>query len=97
MEKIKRENEDALRLKKLEENKIRILGYKSQKEVLNELDRKNIPLSYQNIPFMMEKYGINRAQIYNLYNLYKSLEKVSAMRLYGNNEHRRVVEKGIDR
>ncbi len=34
---------------------------------------------------MMEKYGINRAEAYNLYNLYKTLEKVSAMRLLDNN------------
>lgn len=46
---------------------------------------------------MMEKYGINRAEAYNLFNLYKSLEKVSAMRLFESNDYRRVIEKGIDR
>jgi hypothetical protein len=52
---------------------------------LKELDEKNVPLAYQNIPYMMEKYGINRAEAYNLYNLYKTLEKISAMRLFESN------------
>ena len=45
----------------------------------------------------MEKYEITRAQAYNLYNIYKSLEKVSAMRLFKDNRFRNVKEKGIDR
>lgn len=58
---------------------------------------KNSALVKQNIPYIMEKYGINRAEAYNLYNLYKSLEKISAMRLFESNEYQRVKEKGIDR
>lgn len=61
------------------------------------MDEKNSLLVKQNIPYIMEKYGITRAEAYNLYNLYKSLEKISAMRTFDKNEHVIVKEKGIDR
>jgi hypothetical protein len=48
--------------------------------MLLHLDRKNSLLSSQNIPYLIEKYGLNRFEIYNLYNLYKSFEKVALMR-----------------
>ena len=38
----------------------------------------------------MEKYQLTRAQAYNLYNIYKSLEKISAMRLWKENDFRNV-------
>ena len=97
MEKIKREKENADRLKKQEEKKIKLIGYKSEKEFMKALDQKNTLLVEQNIPYVMGKYGITRAQAYNLYNLYKSLEKISAMRLFDSNQFRLVEEKGIDR
>lgn len=49
-----------------------------------QLDRKNTLLSSQNIPYLIEKYGLNRFEVYNLYNLYKSFEKVSLLRQPGN-------------
>ena len=64
---------------------------------MRELDNKNVPLIRQNIPYIMAKYGITRPEAYNMFNLYKSLEKISAMRMFDTNEHRRVQEKGIDR
>lgn len=97
MEKVKREKELAEDLRKKETERIRHVGYKSEKEFLRELDKKNTPLIRQNIPFIMEKYGITRAEAYNLYNLYKSLEKISGSRLFAGNDYRRVQEKGIDR
>ncbi len=46
---------------------------------------------------MMEKYGIDRYEIHNLYGIYKTLEKISAMKFYGGNKGKKVLEKGIDR
>jgi hypothetical protein len=63
--------------------------------VLKKLDDKNTLLFEQNIPYMMNKYGISRYEIHNLYSLYKTLEKISAMR-FGPN-HNKVVKKGIDK
>lgn len=40
--------------------------------MLWKLDKKNTLLSTQNIPYLIEKYGLNRFELYNLYNLYKS-------------------------
>jgi hypothetical protein len=46
----------------------------------------------------MEKYGINRYEIHKLYNLYKSIEKISAVRKSSNKyEFNKVFKKGIDR
>lgn len=52
----------------------------SKRDLLMQLDRKNSLLSTQNIPYLIEKYGLNRFEIYNLYNLYKSFEKISLLR-----------------
>ena len=52
---------------------------------MRDLDHKNVPLIRQNIPYIMEKYGVTRAEAYNLFNLYKSLEKISAVRLFDKN------------
>lgn len=61
------------------------------------LDRKNSLLSSQNIPYLIEKYGLNRFEIYNLYNLYKSFEKVALMRDATTQTMKDVMERGIDR
>ena len=59
------------------------------------LERKNSLLSTQNIPYLIEKYGMNRFELYNLYNLYKSFEKVAVLKHPELEE--KVFEKGIDR
>lgn len=65
--------------------------------MINKLNRKNPMLSTQNIPYLIEKYGINRFDIYNLHNLYKSFEKISAMRNANNGQFPATLSKGIDR
>jgi Ca2+-binding EF-hand superfamily protein len=64
---------------------------------MKALDSKSVPLSNQNIPFMMEKYGINRAEAYVLFSLYRSLEKVSELRTLQNSSPQQFREPGIDR
>ena len=65
--------------------------------MLLQLDKKNSLLSTQNIPYLIEKYGLNRFELYNLYNLYKSFEKVAVMRKPSNATTQITKEKGIDR
>lgn len=65
--------------------------------MLMHLDRKNSLLSSQNIPYLIEKYGLNRFEVYNLYNLYKSFEKVALMRDATRQTMKDVMERGIDR
>lgn len=60
-------------VKREEKQKARIQGYRSQQGALIALDHKNISLVEQNIPYIMAKYGITRAEAHNLYNIYKSL------------------------
>ena len=69
----------------------------SKRDLLQQLDRKNSLLSTQNIPYLIEKYGLNRFEIYNLYNLYKSFEKVSLLRHARTPSLQEVLEKGVDR
>ena len=40
-------------MKKKEEERIKTIGFKSQKEFMRELDIKNVPLIRQNIPYIM--------------------------------------------
>ena len=69
----------------------------SKRDLLQQLDKKNSLLSTQNIPYLIEKYGLNRFEIYNLYNLYKSFEKVSLLRHARTASLQEVLEKGVDR
>ncbi len=69
----------------------------TKRDLMRRLDKKNSLLSVQNIPYLIDKYGLNRFQIYNLYNLYKSFEKVSLLRNIKKPEMEGVIEKGIDR
>jgi hypothetical protein len=46
---------------------------------------------------MMEKYGINRAEAYILYSLYKSLEKISEPKGPQNTNAHQFRPHGIDR
>ena len=43
----------------------------TKKDMLLQLDKKNSLLATQNIPYLIEKYGLNRFELHNLYNLYK--------------------------
>ena len=52
----------------------------TKKDQMLALERKNSLLSSQNIPYLIEKYGMNRFDLYNLYNLYKSFEKVALLK-----------------
>ena len=69
----------------------------TKRDMLARLDRKNSLLSTQNIPYLIEKYGLNRYEIYNLYNLYKAFEKIAIMRNPNLQTTESVAEKGIDR
>ena len=69
----------------------------TKRDLMRRLDKKNSLLSVQNIPYLIDKYGLNRFQIYNLYNLYKSFEKVSLLRNLKKPEMEEIIEKGIDR
>jgi len=57
--------------------------------------RKNRELFTQNIPYILEKYNISRADAHDLYCLYKCLEQVSANRL--TKRMSEVLKNGIDR
>lgn len=45
----------------------------SKKSLIRQLDVKNSLLFEQNIPYMMNKYGISRYEIHNLFTIYKTL------------------------
>lgn len=55
--------------------------HRTKKAILRQLDDKNSLLFEQNIPYMMHKYGIGRYEIHNLFTIYKTLEKISALKL----------------
>ena len=65
--------------------------------MLAQLDRKNTLLTTQNIPYLIEKYGLNRFELYNLYNLYKSFEKIAVMRNPSLETVNTIKNQGIDR
>ena len=67
----------------------------NSRTVYQHIIRKNTELFSQNIPYMMEKYNINRADAHYLYSLYKCLEQVSANRL--TKQMSSVLKNGIDR
>lgn len=46
---------------------------KTKKSVIRQLDNKNPLLFEQNIPYLMDKYGINRYEIHNLFTIFKTL------------------------
>lgn len=71
--------------------------HQTKKSLIRQLDSKNTLLFEQNIPYMMDKYGISRYQIHNIFTIYKTLEKISAMKLHTQNKTKKVLEKGIDR
>ena len=69
----------------------------TKKDMLAQLDRKNTLLTTQNIPYLIEKYGLNRFELYNLYNLYKSFEKIAVMRNPSLETVNTIKNQGIDR
>lgn len=69
MEQVKREDEKEKHARPKDQL---LQSPATKKDMLWKLDKKNSLLSTQNIPYLIEKYGLNRFELYNLYNLYKS-------------------------
>lgn len=69
----------------------------TKKSIIRQLDLKNPLLYEQNIPYLLEKYGISRYEIHNLFTIYKTLEKISAMKFKDKKYASKIIKKGIDR
>lgn len=92
-EEMRRQNAEIAQQTQNEKKRNKILGFHSA----SQSQRTNTLLWQQNIPFAMEKYGVSRAEIYNLFALFRALQRVSATRMLPLHRRDTVLSRGVDR